>query len=305
MAEGGVFMLIASGFCGVEHCCNPLCIELMRSLGYNMDSKWCHQHLCRLRFALAIPPYVKTRYIRLLELWREPKRVVLLSLYELSLNVAQKHGMLTKHILHHVVHERNVVIHRVFKRLLNSHLEFTRHLIRHRYACPGFGELSIGECSLNRYIDRMELYAKYKCPFQRLKFEIEEEKTRDLNELDYQAYNQFMLHESDKYRKFSHQCGYMRCICDFPCFILPEAGNTKRLKTLQAKLKTCSTDIISSKAEHNRAIKPNLKSILSNERGLGMPRRSKTLRETAPKDKIRADRAAKRAEQRRVKLSKR
>lgn len=289
MAVGGVFRLISSGFCGVEHCRNPLCIELMRSLGYTYgNSRWCDRHLCRLRFALAIPPYVKTRYIHLLELWREPKRVVLLPPYELSLNVVQKH------ILNHIVQERNVVIHRVFRRLLNSRLEFTRHLLWHKYACPGFREPSVDDCSLNRYIDRMALYAKYKCPFQRLKFEIEDENASDPTEPDYQAYNEFMPRDDAQYYQFSHQCGYLRCICDFPCFILPASGNTKRLITLQAKLKTSSTDIISSKAEHDRAIKPNLKSILPDERGL-------TLHETVSKDKVRADKAAKRAEQRLIK----
>lgn len=211
-------------------CSVPDCKSLLESLlGKYEIASWYQAYLEREASAVHnLPPYVIERYVRILRLWLLPRSMH--TLFELSLRRVNSLSI----PLPWCLPKRNVVIHRVFRRMFTALEEAIRYEATANPNCLPFGQYNpsvrdaplynssvnrvhLHNCPpapndlLQRWMNRSEHLQRNKCPLHRLLEHLDA--IRLCRFVYYKERDPILITEGMDYAVKPHQCGYIRCTC--------------------------------------------------------------------------------------------
>ncbi len=193
-------------------CPVPDCKSLSESLlGKYKIASWYQAYSEREASAVHnLPPHVIERYVRILRLWLLPRSVH--TLFELSLRRVNSLSI----PLPWCLPKRNVVIHRVFRRMLTALEEAIRYEATANPNCLPFGQHNYNyppapNDLLQRWMNRSEHLQRNKCPLHRLLEYLDA--IRLCRFVYYKERDPILTTEEIDYAVKPHQCGYIRCTC--------------------------------------------------------------------------------------------
>jgi hypothetical protein len=213
MAVGGVFKLLDGS--GVPNVCPwSQCRKVIKRLGYDPDKNY----NCAMRRMIEsigrLPSHVVLRYIRMLRLWMKPTLIIVKSLTTLCLRVAARAGLLIPYA--HIPCQ-NIVIQRVFRRILDTYKEDLIYDMGHHVDFTVYGAV-LGDPPLLTWLRRGLFIKAHPCPLHQLnirfRHDIDPPKEIILScPTGIQAPYYVDVYSDMRPYVSVHQCGYYRCIC--------------------------------------------------------------------------------------------
>lgn len=185
------------------------CRKVIGKLGYDPDKNY----NCAMRRMIEsigrLPSHVVLRYIRMLRLWMKPTLIIVKSLNALCLRVMVRAGLSIPHV--HIPCQ-NIVIQRVFRRILDTYKEDLIHDIGHHVDFTVYGAV-LGDPPLLTWLRRGLFIKAHPCPLHQLniRFRHDIDPPKEII-LSCPTGMQAPYYDMRPYVSV-HQCGYYRCIC--------------------------------------------------------------------------------------------
>lgn len=207
---GGVFKLMDGS--GVPDVCPwSQCRKVIKRLGYDPNKNYDYTMRRMIERIDRLPSHAILRYVRMLRLWMKPTVIVVKSLTAICLRVAARAGLSIPY-----VHTpcQNIIIHRVFRRILDTYQEDLIYDMGCYVDFTVYGA-EIGEPPLLTWLKRGLFIKAHPCPLHQLsiRFKHDCDPHREIMltsptgmSIAYHTYREAGPH------MHVHQCGYYRCV---------------------------------------------------------------------------------------------